>query len=110
MKHLGRSLGRVVPLVALALSGAALTAQTAPRRAATPASLLTYPGFYQGQLVVVRGTLVTRDVAVLTSQSVDRAIPLIFRGTSPADGPVEDRKSTRLNSSHLGISYAVFCF
>src|ERR1035441_115777 len=25
----------------------------------------------------------------------------------PMDGP--DRKSTRLNSSHLGISYAVFC-
>src|SRR5437899_5461708 len=23
--------------------------------------------------------------------------------------PLEDRKSTRLNSSHLGISYAVFC-
>src|SRR5205814_9285239 len=23
--------------------------------------------------------------------------------------PVGDRKSTRLNSSHLGISYAVFC-
>src|SRR5205814_10108430 len=23
--------------------------------------------------------------------------------------PVPDRKSTRLNSSHLGISYAVFC-
>src|SRR5205814_10608026 len=26
-----------------------------------------------------------------------------------ADGDVADRKSTRLNSSHLGISYAVFC-
>src|SRR5947199_5034502 len=26
--------------------------------------------------------------------------------TGPAEG---DRKSTRLNSSHLGISYAVFC-
>src|SRR5947199_244847 len=25
------------------------------------------------------------------------------------DGTVRDRKSTRLNSSHLGISYAVFC-
>src|SRR5262245_876484 len=25
------------------------------------------------------------------------------------DDVVEDRKSTRLNSSHLGISYAVFC-
>src|SRR5258705_10485415 len=24
-------------------------------------------------------------------------------------GRTEDRKSTRLNSSHLGISYAVFC-
>src|SRR5437899_9428884 len=24
-------------------------------------------------------------------------------------GPIGDRKSTRLNSSHLGISYAVFC-
>src|SRR5205814_7898144 len=23
--------------------------------------------------------------------------------------PIQDRKSTRLNSSHLGISYAVFC-
>src|SRR5262245_49885913 len=27
----------------------------------------------------------------------------------PADNPGRDRKSTRLNSSHLGISYAVFC-
>src|ERR1039458_7173907 len=26
-----------------------------------------------------------------------------------ADGKDRDRKSTRLNSSHLGISYAVFC-
>src|SRR5437899_7884744 len=25
-------------------------------------------------------------------------------------GIARDRKSTRLNSSHLGISYAVFCF
>src|SRR5205814_8397816 len=32
-------------------------------------------------------------------------------GGSRDAGPdrVEDRKSTRLNSSHLGISYAVFC-
>src|SRR5947199_564123 len=27
----------------------------------------------------------------------------------PARGLFPDRKSTRLNSSHLGISYAVFC-
>src|SRR5947199_3553013 len=30
--------------------------------------------------------------------------------TEPAySAPHQDRKSTRLNSSHLGISYAVFC-
>src|SRR5256885_13306318 len=29
--------------------------------------------------------------------------------TKPADEPSLDRKSTRLNSSHLAISYAVFC-
>src|ERR1035441_10416671 len=29
--------------------------------------------------------------------------------TSSSWGRVSDRKSTRLNSSHLGISYAVFC-
>src|SRR5436853_5967360 len=27
----------------------------------------------------------------------------------PSDSSSGDRKSTRLNSSHLGISYAVFC-
>src|SRR5437899_5996580 len=37
--------------------------------------------------------------------------PEHIRLASPADADekVADRKSTRLNSSHLGISYAVFC-
>src|SRR5262245_64039836 len=30
-------------------------------------------------------------------------------GADPHLAPHVDRKSTRLNSSHLGISYAVFC-
>src|SRR5688500_19463049 len=30
-------------------------------------------------------------------------------GLEPEPEPMEDRKSTRLNSSHLVISYAVFC-
>src|SRR5437899_7256222 len=43
----------------------------------------------------------------------DTATHSVYR--VPTDGSVEpkeietDRKSTRLNSSHLGISYAVFC-
>src|SRR5258705_3105532 len=32
----------------------------------------------------------------------------IFSNSAP-NHPIRDRKSTRLNSSHLGISYAVFC-
>src|SRR3712207_7180685 len=31
------------------------------------------------------------------------------RGATRADEAVRDRKSTRLNSSHANISYAVFC-
>src|SRR5205807_9746083 len=31
------------------------------------------------------------------------------RGDRGLEGPCADRKSTRLNSSHLVISYAVFC-
>src|SRR3712207_7999031 len=34
---------------------------------------------------------------------------LRLSGQSPDGGLVEDRKSTRLNSSHANISYAVFC-
>src|SRR5262245_23392644 len=35
---------------------------------------------------------------------------LFARGSADDKAAITDRKSTRLNSSHLGISYAVFCF
>jgi Bacterial Ig-like domain len=85
-----RCLGVVVLSVSTTL---APYAQVAARRAAAPAALLAYPGFYQGQLVVVRGNLVTRDQPVLLSQGIERSIPLIFKGPSPVDGPVELRAS-----------------
>jgi hypothetical protein len=68
-------------------------AQAAARRAASPAALVAYPGFYQGQPVVVRGNLITRDRPVLLSPTIERSIPLIFSGPSPNDGPVEVRAS-----------------
>src|SRR5207253_9812793 len=37
--------------------------------------------------------------------SVDRVLEMNFRQVAPP----ADRKSTRLNSSHVAISYAVFC-
>jgi hypothetical protein len=83
-----------VALVALVVSSATASyAQLAPRRAASPATLLAYPGFYQGQLVVVRGNLVSRDRPVLLSPNIERSIPLVFSGPSPVDGPVELRAS-----------------
>src|SRR5258705_10160283 len=50
----------------------------------------------------LRREVVERGVAI----SPLRPIPEIDQGVSGGD---QDRKSTRLNSSHLGISYAVFC-
>src|SRR2546428_7534958 len=36
-------------------------------------------------------------------------VPVVRDGSHPISTVVEDRKSTRLNSSHDQISYAVFC-
>src|SRR5947199_1259886 len=36
-------------------------------------------------------------------------LPLLFTRVGIFATFLQDRKSTRLNSSHLGISYAVFC-
>ncbi len=85
-----------IALAALVVSSATdayAQAQTTTRRAASPAALLAYPGFYQAQLIVVRGNLVTRDRPVLLSTGIDRSIPLIFSGTPPVDGPIEARAS-----------------
>src|SRR5437899_8794040 len=46
----------------------------------------------------------TFDVQTMPSSQVG-GVPFT---QSPVE-PSQDRKSTRLNSSHLGISYAVFC-
>src|SRR5947199_4771931 len=40
---------------------------------------------------------------------VGRAHRSLLRLSIASPGRRQDRKSTRLNSSHLGISYAVFC-
>src|SRR5205814_9890976 len=57
-----------------------------------------------------------RDARVLMS-TVDmpvlrhsvRMAQIASRISAGVSRPLRDRKSTRLNSSHLGISYAVFC-
>src|SRR3712207_6910438 len=55
-----------------------------------------------------------RDAGIGRIHAVDPVIIALHRqhdviGGQEADRAVEDRKSTRLNSSHANISYAVFC-
>src|SRR2546427_5325683 len=52
---------------------------------------------------------VTRQMVVLVAELVvdhDQALGIVGQGQFPGHA---DRKSTRLNSSHSQISYAVFC-
>src|SRR2546426_9307175 len=44
-----------------------------------------------------------------TIRRYDDFHPRLRRRVRVVDDPARDRKSTRLNSSHLVISYAVFC-
>src|SRR5258705_10112512 len=54
------------------------------------------------------GTIGKVTVALAVAPSAKLAVTAKLAPTP--NGVGLDRKSTRLNSSHLGISYAVFCF
>src|SRR5256885_13141268 len=58
-----------------------------------------------GVLAVMRGTLLIVGTRILDSPSLGNSV--LVNLNSAEQG--RDRKSTRLNSSHLVISYAVFC-
>src|SRR2546430_4029556 len=57
----------------------------------------------------VRAVAFSPDGRLLASGSYDRTIKLWDPITGAVRRTLEDRKSTRLNSSHSQISYAVFC-
>src|SRR5437773_7109832 len=53
---------------------------------------------------------IVRQVMVELGAEVGRGAPLaVIFSSELADAQTKDRKSTRLNSSHITISYAVFC-
>src|SRR5690625_6835278 len=70
-----------------------------------------------GQVTIEEQTVnaVRKKIAYVPQRSnIDWDFPIIVRdtvllGTYPKLGLFQDRKSTRLNSSHVAISYAVFC-
>src|SRR5262245_17701780 len=65
--------------------------------------------------LITKSALVRRDLELIKQLSVEASamvhftIPFLDHDVNRALEPFADRKSTRLNSSHLGISYAVFC-
>src|SRR5205814_6176194 len=69
----------------------------------TVASALAIATHYFAAFVVVP------EAAWLILRARDRRRPALATLALIAVGGALDRKSTRLNSSHLGISYAVFC-
>src|SRR5690625_6928389 len=61
----------------------------------------------QDQVILVLGGNGTIGADVVNVLKSEGAIPLVASRSSELS--IEDRKSTRLNSSHVAISYAVFC-
>src|SRR5947199_3997208 len=57
------------------------------------------------------GTTYSKTRTTFCTPPVPRATSVAASASSRVTNPSKntDRKSTRLNSSHLGISYAVFC-
>src|SRR5690606_5272467 len=61
--------------------------------------------------VLARFKPILEDQAIeKVGQNIKYDILLLARYGVAVSGPLLDRKSTRLNSSHVKISYAVFCF
>src|SRR5256885_11922962 len=62
---------------------------------------------YQQLTVAAEAAPTARALKPFYEREVFGRVAMLFEGRSAAE--LRDRKSTRLNSSHLVISYAVFC-
>src|SRR5690242_21318951 len=63
------------------------------------------PRLYQGGPLGVHAWL----TMIKPSGIIESILGVSGRSGPPTDSLGQDRKSTRLNSSHMSISYAVFC-
>src|SRR5688572_31282088 len=64
---------------------------------------------HAGRLDAELGGRLVDEVDRLVGQEAVADVPVGEDGGGDQGGVLEDRKSTRLNSSHSQISYAVFC-
>src|SRR5437899_3843799 len=68
-------------------------------------TLFPYTTLFRSRLRLTHPTFLRRPG---WKGSMSKHVAVLMGGWS-AERKLTDRKSTRLNSSHLGISYAVFC-
>src|SRR2546426_8400991 len=67
-------------------------------------TLFPYTTLFRSRLPLVQQDVLRLDV------TMDQALAVgVVQGARDLGRDAQDRKSTRLNSSHLVISYAVFC-
>src|SRR5690625_2564839 len=65
--------------------------------------------FFGSQLPLVQGVSFSGVASMLVILQGGGGLPEVFGAVLVASVVALDRKSTRLNSSHVAISYAVFC-
>src|SRR3712207_7635307 len=68
-------------------------------------TLFPYTTLFRSARLVIRGATLVDGTGAPPLGPVD----IVVEGNRIADFQIVDRKSTRLNSSHANISYAVFC-
>src|SRR5438093_6613623 len=66
-------------------------------------------GTYQCAFLTTSDGVVVLDAPPTIGNNIQRAADEIVGGASSTTTPSEDPKSTRLNSSHSPMPYAVFC-
>src|SRR5690625_3830920 len=96
------------------LSGSGAISQAIPTDPGAPYCLVFYlyrePDAPAPSTLTVEAGDVREDYKIMPEQSEYRREELRFAGASGADVTrITDRKSTRLNSSHVAISYAGLC-
>src|SRR2546426_3641814 len=69
-------------------------------------TLFPYTTLFRSLDVLRVHVVLDRPRSQLLARPPEQVLP---RGVQESEAAVQDRKSTRLNSSHLVISYAVFC-
>src|SRR5436853_5954747 len=62
----------------------------------------------KSQTMIAMRDGVRLNTEIYAPKSISEPLPIILLRTPYGIAAAPDRKSTRLNSSHLGISYAVF--